>query len=537
VGDQVSKEVDQWLGQVSTLLKAHKVAGDESQMLTRSVEHVLKGIGVGKLQSMDEAAVLSAVRDGLPNAPVNMLRPEWIAQNSDLVAQAVDKFFAANKIRSGGLKTLGDGVVNELEARIAEYLAKLPTDVTVKREGLTLVLSKEGVAAKIQSGGVSADAKLQGTENKIQVDTKDLKLAFESKGTSLKFDGTLKHTKKDLELLVELHARQGKFTEGDAESTAIEAKIDATYKEVRLQTDASLKQIHAKIEYLKKNTALKELSVELQSDYDKFQAKLKLAYEKKDTKVLVQAIAEGNKLETKLNVTTITKGGLNVNAEVKATLERVDAKLELFRKNKSTDLKFLATLESDYKDLKAKAELVYKSSGDVQVELIAKFEATLDRVRASIEASVKADTWSLTAGAGIDTQGLPTGKLEALVKLGEGFQIMGQNAYLKVGADVNDKRWSVFVGISLTNPPKASDVNKLIRSAESNVNSAYGIIGDKSFDAADSAKILSEMQNRLKVPPPKIGLEAGFFLSDDIPQANMPNLPMVGGVGLKITWF
>lgn len=41
----------------------------------------------------------------------------------------------------------------------------------------------------------------------------------------------------------------------------------------------------------------------------------------------------------------------------------------------------------------------------------------------------------------------------------------------------------------------------------------------------------------LLAPPPPITLEAGFFLAVDIPKAGRPNLPMVGGVGLKVTWF
>ena len=45
------------------------------------------------------------------------------------------------------------------------------------------------------------------------------------------------------------------------------------------------------------------------------------------------------------------------------------------------------------------------------------------------------------------------------------------------------------------------------------------------------------MGKHLKAPPPSIGLEAGFFLSDDLPKAGLPNLPMVGGVGVKVTWF
>ena len=114
---------------------------------------------------------------------------------------------------------------------------------------------------------------------------------------------------------------------------------------------------------------------------------------------------------------------------------------------------------------------------------------------------------------------------------------MGQNTYLKVGASVDDKQWNLFVGISLTNPPKAADVKKLIGAAEKNIQGAYGVLGDSSYDGVDSAKVLTEMQRRLKVKPPPINVEAGFFLSDDIPRAGVPNLPMTGGVGLKIEWF
>jgi hypothetical protein len=95
----------------------------------------------------------------------------------------------------------------------------------------------------------------------------------------------------------------------------------------------------------------------------------------------------------------------------------------------------------------------------------------------------------------------------------------------------------VFVGISHTPPPRAAAVNTPIRAAEGNINRAYGVLDESAFDSAESAAILSEMQKRLKAPPPKVGLEAGFFLGGDLPKSGMPNLPMVGGVGLKISWF
>lgn len=534
----VSKEVDAWLADVSKLLKERKVDEVPQTHLKNLVEQVLDDIGLEKLKTMDATDVLVAVRDGVPKVPGNMLNPDFVAKKSDMVAKIVEGYYTANKIRSGGLQTLGDGVVNELEARIAGYIAQLPKDVTVKRDGLTLVLSKKGVAAKVKTKIADIDADVQGTKNKLQVDTKDLRLKFESEGQSLRFDGKLEHVRGDLELLVELHARRGKFTDDKSgEAVALDAKIEATYKELKAKAEASLKEFNAKVEYLKKKPGLKELSVKLESDYKTVQGQFKLFYEKKDTEVLVKAIAAADKLEVELNAKTITAGGFNVQGEVKATLERLDAKIEVFRKRKDADLKFVATLETDYKDLKATADLIYKSTGKVQVELVAKFEATLERVKASIEASLKSDSWQITAAAGVDSQGAASGKAEALLKLSDGFQIMGQNAYLKVSAGINDKEWNLFVGISLTNPPKPADVNKLIRTAESNFNRAYGVLDDAAFDGAAPAVILSEMGKHLKTPPPSIGLEAGFFLSDDLPKAGMPNLPMVGGVGVKVTWF
>jgi hypothetical protein len=534
----VSKEVDAWLGDVQKLLKEHAVAEVPQAHLKSLVEQVLKEIGLEKLKEMEATDVLVEVRDRLPKLPGNMLNPDFVAKKSDVVAKIVEGFYSANKIRSGGLQTFGDGVVNELEARIAGYIAQLPKDVTIKRDGLTLVLSKRGVAAKVKTKIADIDADVGGASNKLRIDTKDLKLKFENEGKSLRFDAELAHVRGDLEILAELHARRGKFSDdASGEAVALDARIEATYKDVHAKIDASLQQFTGKIQYLQKKPGLKEISAKLESDYKKVRAALKLSYEKKDTALLVKAVAAADKLEVEINAKTITAGGFDVKGELKASLERVDAKIEVFRKQKDADLKFVARLESDYKDLKAAADLAYKSSGKVQVELIAKFEATLDRVKTTIEASLAADTWRITAAAGLDTQGGSSGKVEALLKLGDGLQLMGQNAYLKVAAGVDAKQWNVFVGISLTNPPRAADVNKLIRAAEGNINRAYGVLDESAFDSAESAAILSEMQKRLKAPPPKVGLEAGFFLGGDLPKSGMPNLPMVGGVGLKISWF
>jgi hypothetical protein len=359
-----------------------------------------------------------------------------------------------------------------------------------------------------------------------------------SEGQSLRFDAELQKVRGDLELLAELHARRGEFPDAKSgEAVALDAKIEATYKELHAKAEASLKEFSAKVEYLKKKPGLKELSAKLETDYKKVQGEFKLFYEKKDTEILVKALAAADKLEVELNAKTITASGFNVQTEIKATLEKLDAKLEVFRKRKDSDLRFVAGLETDYKDLKAQAELIYKSTGKVQVELLAKFEATLERVKATIEASLKADTWQIKAVAAVDSQGAASGRAEALVKLGDGFQILGQNAYLKVAAGINDKEWNIFVGISLSNPPKVADVTKLIRTAESNFGNAYGVLADPKFDSASSAAILGEMGKQLKAPPPSIGLEAGFFLSDDLPKTGMPNMPPVGGVGIKVTWF
>ena len=534
----VSKEVDAWLDDVTKLLKERKVDEDPQALLKSLVEQVLKQIGLEKLQTMDATDVLVKVRDELPKQAGNILNPDFVAKKSDMVAKIVEGYYTANKIRSGGLKTLGDGVVNELEARIAGYIAQLPKDVKIERDGLTLVLSKSGVAAKVRTEIASISADVQGGKNKLQLETKDLKLALASEGQSLRFDAQLAQVRGDLELLAELHARRGEIQDGKSgQAVALDAKIEATYKSLHAKAEASLQELQAKVEYLKKKPGLKELSAKLETDYKTVRGEFKLFYEKQDTTLLVKALAAADKLEVELNAKTVTASGFNVQAEVKATLERLDAKLEVFRKRKDADLKFVAGLETDYKDLLAKAELIYKSTGKVQVELLAKFEATLERVKATIEASLKADTWQLTAAATVDSQGASSGRAEALLKLGDGFQIMGQNAYLKVGAGINDKEWNIFVGISLTNPPKPADVTKLIRSAESNFGNAYGVLADPSFNGAGSAAILSEMGKHLKAPPPSIGLEAGFFLSDDLPKAGLPNLPMVGGVGVKVTWF
>jgi hypothetical protein len=394
------------------------------------------------------------------------------------------------------------------------------------------------VAAKVTTKLADLSADVKGAENRLQLETGDLQLVLASEGKNLRLDGKFEHVKGDLALLVELHARRGQFEDDESgEAVALDAKIEATHRSVKAKLDASLKQLEAKLEYLKKKPGLKELSVKLETDYKTLQGQLELFYEKKDTQVLVKALASADSLEVEVNAKTITASGYDVQGQVKATLDRLDAKIEVFRKRKDANLKFVASLESDYKDLAAKAELIYQSTGKIQVELLAKFEATLERVKASIEASLKADSWRVTLAASVDSQGAASGKAEALLKLGDGFQIMGQNAYLKVGAGINDKEWNLFVGISLTNPPKPADVNKLIHAAENNFKGAYGVLNDPSFDAADSAAVLSAMSKHLKAPPPSIGLEAGFFLSDDLPKAGIPNLPLVGGVGLKLTWF
>jgi hypothetical protein len=404
---------------------------------------------------------------------------------------------------------------------------------------LSLVVSKKGVAAKITTKIADISADVKGDKNKLQIDTKDLHLKLENEGESLRLDGKFKYVKGDLELLAELQARRGQFKDSKSgEALALDARIEATYKDIKAKLDASLKQLKAKVEYVKKKPGLKELSAKLETDYETLAGEFKLFYEKKDTTVLAKALVTADKVEVEVNAKTITASGFNVQGQVKATLQKLDAKIEVFRKRKDADLKFVAGLETDYKNLKAKADLIYAEKvGKVQIELLAEFEATLDRVRAKIEASIKADSWQITAGASLDSQGVMTGKAEVKAKLGQGFKIAGQHPYLKVEAGINDKEWKIFVGISLSSPPKASDVSKLMRQAESNFNGAIGVLNDPAFDGADSATVLSEMSKHLKAPPPPITLEAGFFLSDDIPKAGMPNLPMTGGVGLKVTWF
>lgn len=533
----VSKEVDAWLDGMTKLMKAKPVEENTSKMLADSVEYVLKQIGNEKLQQMDAAGVLVAVRNGLPKAPMNLLRPEFIQKSSDQVAKIVEDYFAANKIVSAGLKTLGDGVVNELEAQIAKYIASLPKDVDIKRDGLTIVLSKEGVAAKIETDGwsISPDPEPTAPRAKLSIETKDLKLNLESQGKAVRFDGQLKYVKKDLDVLVELEARTGKYTEGSSEGVALQGKIDATYKKVELRAKASLEQFETKIQYLSEDPGLKKVVAQLESDYETVKAKFDLFFKKRDTEVMVKAVASAEKLEVDLNAKTVTAGGTNVVAEVKANEERVAAKLAVFKKNDESSKAFVAGLESDYKQLRVAAQAVYTKSGAQQIQAIAKFEATLDRVRASIEAAVQTDSWRASVGASIDSKGAVSGKVEALAKLGQGFQITGQNAYVRVGASVDDKRWNLFVGISLTNPPKAADVKKLFSTAERNIKGAYGVLNDSAYDGADSAKVLSEMQRKLQSKPPSISLDAGVFIGGGIPQAGLPTLPISGGAGIQLT--
>ena len=89
----------------------------------RRIRGRLKEIGLEKLKAMDAPEVLVAVRDGVAKLPGNMLNPEFVKKKSDVVAKIVEGYYTANKIRSGGLQTFGDGVVNEIEARIAELEA------------------------------------------------------------------------------------------------------------------------------------------------------------------------------------------------------------------------------------------------------------------------------------------------------------------------------------------------------------------------------------------------------------------------------
>jgi len=541
MGEKVSKEVDQWLSQMTALLKEREVKEEPILMLRRVVETVLDGIGKEKLQGMETTDILVAVRDGIPKVPTNMLRADYVAKNSELVTKAIEQYFTKNKITSGGeLKTFGDGVVNELEVRIAKYISELPKDLTIKRDGLTLVVSKKGAAAKISGDGFDLSADVQGKQNKLKLETKDLVLDLTQKGAALSADAQLKVVKGSLDLLVELHAREGKLDPNDKseEARALRAKIDATYKDLKVQVDASLEKLEAKIEYLKKDPGLKQVLLQVQSDYEKLEAKFKLVYAKKDTKILVDAIATAEKLEAKVIAETKTAGGVDVKAQLDATLERLQAKIEVFKSAKDHKVSFVAGLETNYKDLKAQAALVYKASDKKkQLELIAKFEATLEKVKAEIELSLKTGSWSVSVSGAVDSEGTASGKVAAMVQLGKGINVMGGNTYLSAQFGMNDKGWTGFVGLSLTSPPRAADVARVFRNAESNFNNAYGVLNDPKYSGASADAIMGEVQTKLQALPPAIKLDVGFQAGGSFPNAPLPTIPTFGGLGLKVSWF
>ena len=540
MGGSVTKEVDEWLSHMTKLLKEREVKEDPNQLLRSVVEQVLEGIGKDKLQTMDATAVLVAVRDGIPKVPGNMLRPDYIKKSSDLVAKVIEQYFSKNKITSGGpLKTFGDGVVNELEARIAKYVSELPTDLKVKREGLTLIVSKKGVAAKIEGQAFDLTASAGSSGNKLQLDTKDLKLTLINKGENLAIDAKLKVIRGSLKILAELHAREGKLKPGDdsEEARALRAKLDATYRELRIQVDASLKELAAKIQYLKKDAGLKEVCVKLVSDYESVKAKLKVVYEKRDTKILVEALAEAEKLEVKISAEAKTAGGFDVKGELDATLERLKAKIEVFKKNKDHEFKFVASLQTKYDDLAAQASVIYTKTGKEQLELVAKFEATLEEVKAEIDVALKTDEWSISAGAAVSSSGTASGKVGAMVKLNKGVGIMGGNTYLTTNFAFNEKGWSGFVGLSLTSPPRPADVAAVFRNAEANINNAYSVFGNPKYDGASTDAIMSAVQKKLQALPPAVKLDVGFVGGGGFPSAALPKIPTFGGVGLTVSWF
>ena len=61
---ELTKEMDEWLSRMTKLLGAVEVKEKPIDLLKRGVEGALNDIGVEKLQEMDTAAVLVAVRDG-----------------------------------------------------------------------------------------------------------------------------------------------------------------------------------------------------------------------------------------------------------------------------------------------------------------------------------------------------------------------------------------------------------------------------------------------------------------------------------------
>lgn len=537
MGD-LPEDVDQWLDKMTKLLQAREVEDNTSQMLERSVHAVLDKIGVAKLQEMAATDVLVAVKDRLADAPGNFLREDYAKDHAAVVAKLVEDYFSAKKIRSGdALQTLGDGVLNELEAKIAEYIAQLPKGIQVKRDGFTLLLSQRGAALSLDTKSVDLTADIGGTQNKLKLNTKELELLLETKDGAVRFDGKLQVLRGGLDLLVQLEARLGKFSGDEAEKKALEAKIQATYDELEARAEASLKAFKAQIEYADKEKGLQELSVELKSDYKTLEGRLKVVFEKKDVKVLGEVVATAEKLEAKIEASGKTSGGTHVAAEVKATLDRLDAAITVIGKQKGHDVKFVAGLRTDYyRELEAKAKLIYEAKNDkVRVKLVAEFSATLEKAKGAIEASLETDSWKLAAGASLDTTGKAAGKVEALAKLGQGIEIFGSQPYLNVRASIDDRQYSVFVGVSLIQPAKAKDVAKVFKAAQENIGKAYGVMKESSFDPDGSAQIMSEMGNRLKAPLPQAQVDVGFQLTGDLPHVPAP-MPPVISAGVTIRW-
>lgn len=537
MGD-VPKEVDQWLDKMTKLLKAREVEDNTSQMLERSVRAVLDQLGVAKLQEMATTDVLVAVKDRLPDVSGNFLREDYAAEHAAVVAKLVEDYFSEKKIRSAdALQTLGDGVVNELEAKIAEYVAQLPKGVQVKRDGFTLLLSQKGAALNLDTKSVDLSADIGGTKNRLKLNTKELELLLNTKGGAVRFDGKLHVLRGGLDLLVQLQARLGKLEGDEAEKKALEAKIQATYDELEARAEASLKAFKAQIEYADKEAGLEKLSVELKSDYKTLEGHLKVVFAKKDLKLLGEVVATAEKLEAKIEASGKTTGGAQVKGEVKATLERLDAAIEVISKQKGHDLKFVAGLRTNYYDqLEGKAKLIYSETDEkVRLKLVAEFSATLDKARAAIEASLETDSWRLAAGASLDTTGQAAGKVEALAKLGQGIEIFGSQPYLNVRASIDDRQYSVFVGVSLIQPAKPKDVAKVFKAVRENIGKAYGVIQESKFDPDGSAQIMSEMSNRLKAPLPQAQVDVGFQVTGDLPHVPAP-MPPALTAGVTIRW-
>lgn len=537
MGNDIPKEVDEWLDKMTKLLAAREVEGDTSAMLERSVMAVLDKIGAGRLEQMTATDVLMAVKDKLPDEPGNLLRADYVVKHADVVAKHVEDYFSKHKIRSAdALQTLGDGVVNELEARIAEYIAELPKGVTVKRDGFTLMISKSGAAMNLDTKSVDLSADVGGSQNKLKLNTKELELALETKGDAVRFDGKLHVIRGGLDLLVKLEAHKGKVTGDEAEEKAVKAKIRATYDELEARAEASLKSFRAQIEYSKKEAGLKELSAELKSDYEKLEGKFKLAFEKHDVKLLAELVASAEKLEGKIEASGKTSGGAHVKGEVKATLERLDAAIEVISKQKGHDFRFVAALRTDYyKELEAKAKAIYEAKTDkARVKLVAEFSATMDKAKAAIEASIETDSWRLAAGASVDTTGKASASVGALAQLGEGIEIFGSQPYLNVRASIDDKQYRVFVGVSLVKPAKAKDVAKVFEAAEKNIGKAYGVVKDAEFNP-DGRPDMTQMHNALKAPLPQAQVDLGFQVIGDLPNVPAP-MPPVLSAGVTIRW-